>query len=101
MDRETIMVMAARLCHECVRNIAYFRGGWDGNKTKAKGDFWVTLQGNFIQIAILEWMKLFGSRSEDHHWRKIISESDQIFFKEKMLEFCQISIETLINTIKK
>jgi hypothetical protein len=36
--------------------------------------FWVNANGNFLDIAVLEWCKLFADSRGKHSWRKIISE---------------------------
>jgi hypothetical protein len=40
---------------------------------KLKGQFWLTATGNFLDIAILEWCKLFAETRGKHFWRKVIS----------------------------
>jgi hypothetical protein len=37
---------------------------------------WVTLNNNFLDIAVLEWCKLFGDDSGVHRWRKAVSNPD-------------------------
>jgi hypothetical protein len=72
------------LCCHCARNIAYYRAGWTIDlATKEKrplctSQFYVTVNGNFIDTAVLEWCKLFGDHSnEGHHWRKILEQEEK------------------------
>lgn len=60
----------ARLCCHCLRNIAYYRAWWDAGQPDIDNDFVVNGNGNFIDIAVLEWCKLFTSpRKEKHHYQ--------------------------------
>lgn len=36
--------------------------------------FGMTISLNFSRVAALNWCKLFGADSEDHHWKKIIDQ---------------------------
>jgi hypothetical protein len=38
-----------------------------------KDQFWLNANGNFLDIAALEWCKLFADSRGKHFWRKIIS----------------------------
>ena len=80
----------ALLCCSFVRNYAYYKAGWDNKTSKAHNSFWITIQNNFIDIAVLEWMKLFGDYHNDvHHWKNIVANINQ--FKNKMLIDCGFS----------
>ncbi|MDI9819693.1 MULTISPECIES: hypothetical protein [unclassified Legionella] len=43
----------------------------DQKQSKVKDQFLETIQSNFLDISIMEWMKLFGNHSDAHHWKKI------------------------------
>ncbi len=86
------------LCCHFARNCAYYKAGWDGKKTKATNDFWVTVQGNFIDISVLEWLKLFGDHNDKHHWKKVVD--DREAFKTEMLNKCSITEDELVNCRK-
>jgi len=62
----------AILCCHCVRNAAYYRAGWRRNSISVSEDFWVNANGNFLDLAVLEWCKLFTDRRGKHHWRKVV-----------------------------
>jgi hypothetical protein len=89
MDREKRLRRVALLCCSFARNHAYYLAGWDGKKTKAKNEFWVTVQGNFIDIAVLEWLKLFGDHNDKHHWKKVVEDKD--LFRQEMFVKCKIT----------
>lgn len=60
----------ALLCSHATRNIAYLRALHE--RAMAQGQFWKTVDGNFVDIAALEWCKLFVDGSGKHHWQKVI-----------------------------
>ena len=68
---------AALLCCHCARNVAYYRAWWDGKELVTNDDFFRNANSNALEIAILEWCKLFTDRRGKHHWRKVILELDQ------------------------
>jgi hypothetical protein len=48
------------------------------------GNFWRAVSGNFIDICVLEWCKLFADPNGKHHWSKIVS--DPTSFKTQLLD---------------
>lgn len=38
--------------------------------------FWITLNGNFIDTCLLEWCKLFGDLKAKYHWSRCITDAD-------------------------
>jgi len=93
MDRETRLRRVCILCCSFIRNYAYYEAGWDGKTSKANNDYLKTVQGNFIDMSVLEWLKLFGDYKDKHHWKKIIYELDS--FKKEMLSNSKITEEEL------
>ena len=41
------------------------------------------MHGNFLDVCVLEWCKLFGNRNGEYHWRKVVPDPDA--FKQEML----------------
>jgi hypothetical protein len=74
----------ALLCCHFTRNLAYYRTGFQEESPKKRDEFWVTVNGNFIDICVLEWCKLFGNNSDKHHWKQIAPDAD--CFKDEMLQ---------------
>jgi len=72
MTREDRLRRVLILCVHFSRNLAYHEAGdvWRG---KAQSDFWLTVDGNFLDLAVLEWCKLFGDRKGNHYWNKVVS----------------------------
>ena len=75
---------AGLLCCHCVRNIAYYRAGWVNGSLVSPADFWKNTNSNFIDIAVLEWCKLFADPKGKHNWRKVVPDRDQ--FLENLYE---------------
>jgi hypothetical protein len=47
--------------------------GWDGKKyILPESELWATLNSNFLDIAVLEWCKLFTDAKAYHNWRKVV-----------------------------
>jgi hypothetical protein len=82
MNRNKRLRRVALLCCHFARNLAYYKGGWDGQKFKGRDEFWATVNSNFLDICVLEWSKLFGDHSDKHHWKKIVD--DKIILKSTM-----------------
>jgi len=74
MTRRQYLRRIAILCLHCLRNIAYYRAGWSRGSLVLRSQFWVAVNGNFLDICVLEWCKLFGDSRGKHYWRKGISD---------------------------
>lgn len=78
-----------QLADHCISNIAAYKAYWRKDaRSKSElivnRDFWKRANGNFLDIAVLEWCKVFSERSGEHHWSKIFKS------KQDWLEnFCQ------------
>jgi hypothetical protein len=75
MTRDERLRRVAILCCACIRNIAYFRAGWNGKQISfpRNSNILRTINGNFLDMAVLEWCKLFSSK-EEHGWKKIVTD---------------------------
>jgi hypothetical protein len=66
----------ALLCCHFTRNVAYYRIGYineDGTGgLKQASEFGATVNGNMVDIAVLEWGKLFTDRNGAQHWHKFV-----------------------------
>jgi hypothetical protein len=66
------------LCASFTRNLAYFRAGQekDGQPLLQErapfASFWRQVNGNAIDVAVLDWCKLFADRTGEHHWAKVV-----------------------------
>ncbi len=46
-------------------------------------NFWRLIYGNLLDVAVLEWCKLFGANSEPTHWKRVVSDHDA--FRQALL----------------
>ena len=65
----------ARLCVHSLRNLAYYRAWYDEGKPHAGRNFWVNANGNFVEIALLEWCKVFGDPKGAYSYKKCVGDS--------------------------
>lgn len=101
MTRKERLRRVAILCCHCLRNIAFYKAGWRGGSLVFAGEFWVNVNGNFIDICVLEWCKIFGDSRGKHFWRKIISNPTTFF--NGLLQELEISgddLDTYINEMR-
>lgn len=64
---------AALLCCHFTRNLAYYRAGWDkGIYIFPENELWATLNSNFLDVAVLEWCKVFADTKAFYSWRKVV-----------------------------
>jgi hypothetical protein len=64
----------ALLCCHCLRNIAFYRAGWQHGQLRIPRQFWIGSNGNALNIAVLDWCKLFAERKGEHHWTRVVSD---------------------------
>ena len=83
MTKDQRIRRAALLCCHLTRNLAYFKAGWSELQPKREGEFWITVLGNFIDVCVLEWSKLFGDDKGKHHWKHIVD--NEASFKARLL----------------
>jgi hypothetical protein len=90
----------ALLCVHFIRNLAYFRAGWDGLHIKfPAAEIWATINSNCLDIAVLEWCKLFADQSAKHGWRKALV--DPGHFLPQLMADCGVSAEEWTAYLKK
>jgi hypothetical protein len=71
------------VCCHFMRNLAYYRVAHPGEPRSPNRDFWVTVDGNFLDQCVLEWCKLLGDERAQHHWSKIVS--DKATFEQELV----------------
>jgi hypothetical protein len=64
---------AVLVCAHFARNMAYYRAGHD-RLTKSSPHFWISVDGNFIDMAIVEWCKLLGDSKGKHFWANVVTD---------------------------
>ena len=98
MERIELLRRSVILCCHTLRNLAFYKAGWKDGQLKRKNQFWVNANSNSLDIAVLEWCKLFADEKAKHHWKKIISNQDQ--FINALLQKLNITIEEFETYIK-
>lgn len=73
------------LCLHCIRNLAYYRERRVELFKPPENQFWRTVDGNFIDICVLEWCKLFADTQGKHYWKKVVRDKD-LFFTDLLKE---------------
>ena len=90
MKKEERIRRALLLCCHYTRNLASYRAGWKGGDFQGRSQLVKTLNSNFIDIAVMEWCKLFGNyKIEKHHWKKIVKNKTE--FKREMLIYAGLN----------
>ncbi|MGZ4970682.1 MAG: hypothetical protein ACXV8O_19650 [Methylobacter sp.] len=67
------------LCCHFLRNLAFYRSGWRNGQLVFREQFWINVNSNFLDIAVLEWCKLFADNKSKHHWRKVVTDPNAYF----------------------
>jgi hypothetical protein len=83
LTRRDRLRRATRLCCHFMRNLAYYRVAHPGEPRSPNRDFWVTVDGNFLDQCVLEWCKLLGDERAQHHSSRIVS--DNARFEQELL----------------
>jgi hypothetical protein len=77
MSRTEKLRRVVALCCSFGRNMAYYRAGWNEEHKHlldmTNGNFWRQVNGNFLDMCVLEWCKLFADKKAKHHWAKIVT----------------------------
>jgi len=78
LNREERLRRAGSVCANFARNLAYYRATRENNQRRyPRKNIWVTIEGNFIDAAVLEWCKLFGDANGRHAWQRVVQTPDQ------------------------
>jgi hypothetical protein len=70
--------------------MAYYCVGWEVElrplfeRNPDSGNFWKTVNGNCLDMCVLDWCKLFGGRNENYSWKRVVEDPDA--FKSALLE---------------
>ena len=100
MTRRDRLRRVVLLCVHFSRNLAYYRAGHD-RLTNASPSFWITIDGNFLDMAVMEWCKLFGDQKGRHSWVKVVT--DRSRFEAELLSHLGISpreLEGYVNEMR-
>jgi hypothetical protein len=90
MTREQRLRRCLLLCCSVARNLAYHRARRRGAHPPG-GDFWISADANFIDVAVLDWCKLLADDRAEHGWRKILDQPDR--FQAALLDALAIDVD--------
>jgi hypothetical protein len=90
----------ATLCAHCLRNIAFYRAGFRYGRMRFRVDrqFWINANSGFVDIAVLEWWKLFVEHNGKHGWRRVVSNPRQ--FQTSLYRRLGFSAEQFVSYAK-
>jgi hypothetical protein len=60
--------------------MAYHRAGEESKKAWKKEDFWRNINSNFIDVAVIDWCKLFADPKSKHFWSKVV-QTKEVFLE--------------------
>jgi hypothetical protein len=95
---------ATLLCCHFVRNLAYQHAGTQSMiELKEWGDFWTTVNNNFLNSCVLEWCKLFvdtkNGKTGEHRWDNVVA--DKVRFEAELYQHInQTQFQRLINEMR-
>jgi hypothetical protein len=78
------------VCCHFARNVAYHRSRPQGRGRPHEVEFWNTADGNFLDVAVLEWCKLFDTDARQG-WKKVVSDKET--FERAMLAALDVTAE--------
>jgi hypothetical protein len=77
-----------QLCCSFMRNLAFHRAGLDIEVQRKLLDsrhpqaaFRREAHGNFFDVCVLDWCKLFADWKGEHHWRRVVDEHEHERFR--------------------
>ena len=101
MTRTNRLRRVGILCCHCLRNLAFRNAGWRKGAFLLTEQFWINANGNFLDIAVLEWCKLFADTHGKHFWSKVVTQK-QDFNRGllKTLDATQADFEAYVQEVK-
>lgn len=104
VPRTDLLRMVVILCCSFARNLAYYRAWWGEDHghflslTHPHRNFWLAVNGNFLDMCVLDWCKLFADKGGKHGWRKIVTDARQ--FEADLLAHLGLDAATFENEIE-
>ena len=56
-------------------------------------NFWRLIHGNQLDIAVLEWCKVFGSDAEATHWKRVVPPADHNQFRDGLFAMTEVTAD--------
>lgn len=67
---------AGIICLHCLRNIVLYKASYSNDLRIQDDQFLISANSNFLDIAVLERCKIFGSVKEKHNWERIVIDNN-------------------------
>ncbi len=86
---------AIRVVADFIRNV-HLKRVLHTVDSKPRLNFWRQIYGNLLDMAIIEWCKLFGSDHYEHqpvHWKNIIHKGSYGVFRQELVARLNISVD--------
>jgi hypothetical protein len=61
--------------------------------------FWREVHGNFFDVSVLDWCKLFADRKGEHYWRRVIDDHDR--FEEDLHTTLSVTADEFDKLVEK
>ena len=101
MTRRQRLRRVGILCCHFLRNLAFYGAGRRKGSLILKEQYWATANGNFLDICVLEWCKLFGDVRAQHFWRKVVTEQQEFFGGLlKTLSLTDVEFDAYVKEVK-
>lgn len=92
MNKKTKVRKGCLLCLSFARNYAFYKAAFNedwthfvGGMPSLSNQFWNVTTGNYIDVAVMEWCKLFGNeRQEKFHWKSVVK--NKALYKTQLLD---------------
>jgi hypothetical protein len=94
MNREKRLRRVVLVAAAFMRNVAHNRAFGplrDRVPKNHQWDFWITLAGNSLDIAVLEWCKLMAENRGMHHWSNVVTDPSD--FESRLLGDLGLSVD--------
>ncbi len=82
-----IVILSLDLAENCIGNLACYSAGWKVENSQRQlinnNDFWKRANGNFLDMATIEWCKLFLDKNKNKsdfaecNWKNIFKNHDE------------------------
>jgi hypothetical protein len=81
------------LCLNFSRNLAFYCASEESPDlleiSHPTSEFWITTRGNFIDLCVLDWCKLFCDHRGEHNFLNVVTDPTE--FKDKLIRFLCIN----------
>lgn len=89
------IVHAIRITGDFIRAV-HLKRALQGTDDNPRLNFWRIMYGNLMDMAVIEWCKLFGSDHGEHqpvHWKNMVPESEHETFRKALYAHMKVNKE--------